>query len=127
MAKRVLIVDDDEELTTLIGTRFRAAGYETDCVNSGEEAINKARANKYGVAFIDLIMGGIDGVETCREIKTISPDSILYMMTGSLDSGAVTNKEMDFQDAGGRIGYLYKPLDLGEMLRIIEQVFAEKK
>ena len=70
--------------------------------------------------------GRSNGIEACREIKKLSPDSIAIFMTGQFDKTNII-KEAQFVDAGGRTFYLYKPFAAGELLEVIQKALSEKK
>lgn len=127
MAQESILVVDDE---SIIGLTFDRAlvkkGYHVDSVLSGEEALEAVKKRKYDLVFIDKMMPGMDGIETCREIKKISPDSICIFMTGLFDKEN-NLKEMAFVDAGGRTYYLYKPFADGEIESVIKKVISERK
>ncbi|MEI7999544.1 MAG: response regulator [Candidatus Omnitrophota bacterium] len=123
--ENILVVDDE----VIIGTGFDRSlvkkGYHVDSVLSGEEALVAVRKKKYDIVFIDKIMPGMDGVETCREVKKLSPESVCIFMTGLFDKDNIL-KEMAFVDAGGRTYYLYKPFSEGEIEAVIKMVINEK-
>ena len=85
------------------------------------------KSKKYDLIFIDLVMPGMDGVETCRAIKKISPASILVFMTGKV-GGHVDPifKEVEFVNAGGKDYYLYKPFLAGEILAVTKKALKER-
>ena len=125
MSARVLVVDDEEITHVFFKKELERAGYEVERALSGEEALEKVRAATYDVIFIDAIMPGADGVETCRLIKKMNPDSVLIFMTGKLRPDPIL-KEAAFLQAGGKVYSLYKPFADGEILEITQKALAEK-
>ncbi|MEI6438493.1 MAG: response regulator [Candidatus Omnitrophota bacterium] len=127
MAQESILVVDDE---SIIGLTFDRAlvkkGYHVDSVLSGEAALEVVQKKKYDLVFIDKMMPGMDGIETCREIKKLSPDSVCIFMTGQFDRNNIL-KEQRFVEAGGRTYYLYKPFFEGEMVSVIQKALGEKK
>jgi two-component system KDP operon response regulator KdpE len=77
---RILVVDDDPQIRRVMRTTLISHGYEAADAKSGEEAIEKVRENKYDLILLDMNMGGMDGIETCREIRTGS-DVAIVMLT----------------------------------------------
>lgn len=126
MTKETILVIDDEPI---IGTAFQRElgekGYIVDSVLNAEEALKAAKQKEYDLVFIDKVLPGIDGIETCRKIKQISPHSVAILMTGYLDKNN-TLKEQEFIDAGGRSYYLYKPFSKGELLFVTQKALKEK-
>jgi CheY-like chemotaxis protein len=120
----ILVVDDEPLIGTAFKRELSQKGYNVDCVLSGEEAVKAATQKKYHIGLIDKDMPGMDGIETCRQIKKISPDSILIFMTGLFDKQNIV-KEQQFVEAGGRTYYLYKPFAQGEVQEVILKALSE--
>ncbi|MBI5408544.1 MAG: response regulator [Nitrospirae bacterium] len=123
--EKVLVVDDVEIVFSAFKEELGEFGYEVDTALSGEMAVEKARAKKYDVIFIDMVMPGMDGIQTCRALKQITPDSKLIAMTGQIYSG-LANKELEFVKAGGKVFYLYKPFQTGEILEATVKALSER-
>jgi len=123
--KQILVVDDEKIIGTAFKRELGREGYEVDSVLSGEEALEIVKLKKYALIFVDLIMPGMDGIQTCRAIKEISPDSIIVFMTGRIDKGTIF-KEIEFTRAGGKVYYLYKPFLEGELLEVTRKALGDK-
>ncbi|MBI5663830.1 MAG: response regulator [Nitrospirae bacterium] len=115
--KKILVVDDVEIVFSAFREELEKEGFRVDTALSGEAAVEKARTERYDVIYIDLVMPGMDGIETCRALKDISPASRLVAMTGQIYSG-LADKEVEFVKAGGKVHYLYKPFQSGEILQV---------
>jgi two-component system response regulator MprA len=93
---RVLVVDDDNELTDLLRIVLEPKGFEVLTSNSGLEGIEMATQLQPDVIVLDLLLPGIDGWQVCREIRSSSAVPILVlsanskpgMATKALDEGA---------------------------------------
>lgn len=120
--KNVLVVDDIEIVFNAFKEELDRSAYLIDTALSGETALEKARTKNYDIIFIDLFMPGMSGVQTCRALKEISPDSNLIAMTGQIYDGLIY-KELEFVNAGGQIHYLYKPFLKGDILKITQNIF----
>ena len=123
--ERVLVVDDVKIVGTGIKRELDEEGFQTDIALSGKEAIELVKKNGYDVVFVDAVMPEMDGIQTCREIKKISPETELIFMTGRFDK-EVTEREVSFIEAGGKVYYLYKPFEPGELLFITKKALAER-
>lgn len=66
---KALVVDDSAAIRKQLELELRAAGIDADFAESGEEALEKLAANHYNLIFLDIIMPGIDGYETCRQMR----------------------------------------------------------
>ena len=65
-----LIIDDSAAIRKQLELELRDAGISSDFAESGEQALEKIEDNQYDIVFLDIIMPGIDGYETCRAIRT---------------------------------------------------------
>ncbi|MBF0494052.1 MAG: response regulator [Candidatus Omnitrophica bacterium] len=124
-AKNVLVVDDEYIIGLGLQAGLGEHGYDVDYVLSGKEALMSVRQKKYDIIFIDKIMPEMDGIETCREIKKISPKSICVFMTGHFDKNS-SIREADFVDAGGRTYFLYKPFAKNELKEVIQKALSDQ-
>jgi CheY-like chemotaxis protein len=84
VAKKILVVDDDLAVRTLLQNSLTWFQYEVVTAASGEEALTLAEREKPQVILLDAIMPGIDGFETCRRLKTQEKTRWIpiMMMTG---------------------------------------------
>ncbi|MBF0123411.1 MAG: response regulator [Candidatus Omnitrophica bacterium] len=119
--ENILIVDDEPTICIGQERELSWANYHVDTVSDGAEALEIARQKKYDLALIDKCMPGMDGIQTCREIKKISPDLIVILITGG---HAIP--EVEFLAAGGRI-CISKPFLQGEVLEAVQKALGEKK
>jgi signal transduction histidine kinase/CheY-like chemotaxis protein len=67
--RRVLVVDDEPKITELIAEKLAPLGVETVLVNSGREALARLRAERFDAVTLDVLMPGMNGIETLREIR----------------------------------------------------------
>jgi CheY-like chemotaxis protein len=124
-ARRLLIVDDEKLVCIALTKELEEEGYVVDSVTSGLEAIRKVKAQQYDLAFVDLVMPGIDGAQTCQKIKEISPATEIVCFTGTYDTSLI-KRQMDFITAGGRVYFLYKPFKEGYILKTVQKALAGK-
>lgn len=103
---RLLIVDDQEGIAEMIERALN--GYECECVavGDGESALREIRAGKFDLIFLDIILPGINGIEVLKEIKRISPETPVVLMTGYFD-GQLLNEASRV----GIVSFLRKPID----------------
>ena len=67
--KRLLIIDDEQDLCEILQFNLEAAGYETDVAYSAEEAISKG-ISRYDLLLLDVMMPGLSGFELAKQLKT---------------------------------------------------------
>ncbi len=119
MAKplRILVVDDDEDNANSLGELFEMEGHQVTVAHSGEAAIAAYVNTAFDLAFMDVMMPGLNGVESFLEIRKLRPEAKVYMMTGY-------SVEQLLQQAmrHGAMGVLTKPIDIGKLLRSVAEV-----
>ena len=120
---RVLIVDDSDIALKYMQNRLRHFGYECELVHSGEEALAMVGKNSYHFVFLDVMMAGLDGYQTCKAIKNNKarrgPAPVVVMLTSR---GGTIDKIRG--SMAGCDAYLTKPLNdnrLGAVLAKFDQ------
>lgn len=117
----LLLVDDEEMYLEYLSRRLINRGYEVTKCLSGEEALEKVGRVAFDVVVLDVLLPGIDGIETLREIKRMTPLTEVIMLTGhaSLESGIEGMKL-------GAFDYLRKPCDTAELVSAINHAYEKK-
>ena len=82
-----LWVDDEIDLLKPYILFLEEKGYTTECATNGHDAIEKCNSRNYDLIFLDEHMPGLTGLETLTEIKEISPNVPIVMITKSEDEG----------------------------------------
>ena len=77
----VLIVDDDASVRRALHSTLQTLGFSTSEASGGEEALVLARAIPYDVVLLDFNMPGLDGLETCRQLRRLLPRIAILMLT----------------------------------------------
>jgi two-component system OmpR family response regulator len=108
---RVLVVEDEVELLSLIRKGLREEGLLADVAIKGEDAIWMAAATAYDVIVLDVMLPGIDGFETCRRLREQDVRTPILMLTAR---DAVEDR-IEGLDTGAD-DYMSKPFDFGELL-----------
>ena len=112
---RLLVVDDEVDLADAIVKGLRREGYAVDVAYDGEEALEKARLNRYDLICLDITMPRMDGEETFREMRRIKDDVPVILSSG------FSEQEITQRFAGkGLAGFIQKPYrsaDLNAKLR----------
>ncbi|NLJ26616.1 MAG: sigma-54-dependent Fis family transcriptional regulator [Deltaproteobacteria bacterium] len=113
---RILIVDDDPGTLEAISDLLKEAGYEIDVASNGQEAIRKARQNKFEVVITDLSMPGMDGMELLGHFMKHQPDTYVIMLTGV---GTIATAVEAMKQ--GAFDYLSKPAKSDEILLVLKR------
>ena len=113
---RLLVVDDDRNLLELVTMRLEAAGYEVTAAPNEDTAIEKARAEAFDLAVVDLQLVHSDGITLMEELHLIHPGMPVIILTayGTIESVVEAMKR-------GAYSYLAKPFDGRELLVQIEK------
>ena len=124
MSGRVPIVEDDRVSQKMARDALRAAGYETDEVDSGELALQKVAEGTPDLIVMDVRLPGIDGLETTRRLKA-DP------MTAAIPIVAVTAHAMPEDESmireAGCDAYMPKPLRFSALLRVVSDLLAGRQ
>jgi len=120
MAKRILVVEDDEKSRRLLTDVLGYHGYEVAAVESGEEGLERARSRPPDAALLDIQLPGISGFDVLAELRSW-PDRERMPVV------AVTASVMDHDRkrilAAGFDAYVSKPVNIRELLQTLEALF----
>jgi DNA-binding NtrC family response regulator len=119
---RALVVDDEQDFLETLVNRLGKRSIDTTGVRSGEEAVEVMKKKLFDVVILDIKMpGGMDGIETLREMKKIQPLAEVILLTG--------HASVETSIEGMKLGafdYLIKPIKLEELLTKMAQAFEKK-
>ena len=126
MKHKILLVDDEEIMIKYLSRFLIKRGFDISTATSGNEALEKIKQQDFITVLLDVLMPGIDGIETLREIKKIKPMTEVIMLTGHA-SVQVAIKGMKL----GAFDYLMKPFDRDELIEKLrlaceKRIFNEK-
>lgn len=118
----LLIVDDQAGVRRLLYEAFCDEGYRVEMASSGSEAIKKVSARVPSLILLDIKMPGMNGLDTLEELRKITPEIPVVMMTayGELDIVAEAKRR-------GVQHYINKPFDLNEVRYLIKGLLVEEK
>ena len=113
VAKKILLVEDEEKLITNLSEKLRAEGYNVFTALDGETGWDMARADTYDLIVLDIMLPGLDGLSLCRMIRNDSKaaDVPIIMLTAR---GTEVDKIVGLES--GADDYIVKPFGLGEFL-----------
>ncbi len=112
----ILIIDDDEDICQTMKKALELQGYQVLSASSGEEAITIVQQRVCRIAFVDIKLPLMDGLETLLRLKEINPNIMAIMMTGYRDEVKDT---VDKAIAASAITCLYKPFDPLKALELV--------
>lgn len=118
MSQRILIVEDNKDLSDLLGMHLRDLSYEVDIAGDGIEGLQKAGNGRYDLIILDLMLPGIDGLEICRRLRSFSRYVPILMLTSkSSELDRVLGLELGADD------YVTKPFSIRELLARVKAMF----
>jgi len=112
----ILIVDDNVSIHQSMSFILEGKGYAVTTAQDGPEAIEKIKETPFSIVFMDIKMPLMNGVETYRRIKEFRPEIAVVMMTAYAVEDLVAEALEE-----GAFGVIYKPVDMEEVIAIIEQ------
>jgi CheY-like chemotaxis protein len=115
--RNILIVDDQINLLTTLKFIFEEHGFITTMVPNGMEAVEKAQQIKFDLALLDVNMPEMDGLETFRKVKNVSPTTIVIMMTGNKENVQVKKCLEE-----GAVTVVYKPFAVNKLIELMGKV-----
>jgi two-component system response regulator AtoC len=116
---KILLVEDGEIMRITVGDRLEKEGWKVDTAINGHAALEKAEHFTYNLVLSDIRMQGLDGMSLLKQIRQLSPDTDVFMMTayGSVKSRVACLK-------AGAVDYILKPFEMDDLIirinRIIE-------
>ena len=118
--QRILVIEDDPDISHLLEIHLRDNAYQVDVVGNGIDGLERASKHPYQLIVLDLMLPGIDGLEVCRRLrqdKTLSPGMKIIAMT------AHSNKyDRETELASGADEYLVKPFDMQTLQDHVEKL-----
>jgi two-component system OmpR family response regulator len=116
----VLIVDDEHDFAETLVKRLERRGFLVRGVSSGREALDLLATQLFDVVLLDVMMPGMDGIETLREIKMTWPKIQVVLLSGH------GGEELGLRGmAYGAYAYLLKPVSLKTLVETAYRAFEE--
>lgn len=118
MSRKVLVIEDDREIASLIELHLKDLGCEVSLADDGESGLRKALETKYSLIILDLMLPKLEGLELCRRLRA-EPDytPVLMLTAKSSEMDRVLGLEMGADD------YLTKPFGIRELLARVKAIF----
>ena len=118
--KKILLVDDEEEVTRILAKRLGRRGYECATAANGQLALYAMEDTAYHVVIMDVKMPVMDGMSALQKIHRLWPCTQVILLSGHADMQLAVQAMSE-----GAFGYLMKPVDLDELLFKIEDAATQ--
>jgi len=119
---RILVVDDEEDLRQGLAETLQGEGHQVETAAEGWGALEQARALRFDLALVDLKMPGMDGMVVLDQLKQLSPETLVVMITGhaTVESAVAAMKL-------GAYDYLAKPFKLEQVRLVVRRAVEQKR
>jgi len=118
---RVLIVEDDTEMVSMLRTHLASEGYDVDVASTCAGAIDAATKAEPDLVLLDIVLGREDGREVFRELRMMSDVPTIFLTGRGLETDRIAGLKMGADD------YMVKPFSLGEVSARIESVLRRTR
>ncbi len=117
---RILIVDDEEDLRTLLAGYLEDRGYEVSSAANGQQAISVLHKKRFDLALLDIQMPVVNGIQVLKFINQNYPSTKAIILTGYAD----LKHAVEARESGAR-DFIGKPYKLEEIRATIERILSE--
>ena len=119
--KRILIVEDDEEMRALLRDVIEEEGHKTDSVNNGSEAFRKLVKQSFDLIITDIRMPGLTGLDILPGMRKLHPEVPIIVIT-AFGSEEIQRKAIE----RGANAYLEKPIHFQKLTNLIQDIFSKQ-
>jgi CheY-like chemotaxis protein len=123
MKKRVMLIEDEQELVDLMKMRLEASGYETLAAYDGEEGLKIIEKNRPDLVLLDILMPKLDGFAVCRKLKAEEKTKNIPIVVVSASGGKDLPKRC--LDAGAD-DFIFKPFEAKDLLEKVAKWLGKK-
>ncbi|MFC1798794.1 response regulator [Thermodesulfobacteriota bacterium] len=122
MTCNILLVDDEKTMVKYLSRNLRKKGFEICTAYDGYAALDEIKKSDFDVVLLDVLMPGINGIDTLREIKKLKPMTEVIMLTGhaSVEVGIEGMKL-------GAFNYIMKPFNPDELIKEIHLAYEHRQ
>ena len=127
MAKKILVVDDEQDILEIVRATLKTKGYEVDVAHDGEEGLARIKTHKPDLVILDLMMPQKSGLEVCKDLKKdpSTADIPVIVLTAL---GKQSGKDEEFWRLGLKVDdFIQKPFDPLNLLGRVEYIFRRNE
>ena len=117
---KILIIDDDEDLSMIISDMLQSYGYKVTCAENSETAFDLLSENTYHIILLDINLPDSDGFELCKELRRTSTIPVIFASARTSETDRITGFDIGGDD------YLPKPYSMKELLSRVNALVRRK-
>jgi two-component system chemotaxis response regulator CheY len=121
MATTILAVDDSASMRQMVAFTLKGAGYQVVEATDGQDALNKAKAQKFGLVITDVNMPTMDGISLIKELRGLADYKFTPLLM--LTTESATDKKQQGK-AAGATGWIVKPFNPDQLLATVKKVLG---
>ncbi len=118
---RIMIIEDDEEMRSLLKDFFEEEGFETDSVTNGADALKVLSRDPFDLVITDVRMPGLSGLDILPKVRGLKPETPIIVVT-AYGSEEVRRKSLE----RGATSFLEKPIHLSTLKRLVREMVSRK-
>jgi two-component system phosphate regulon response regulator PhoB len=121
--KRILVVEDDEDIQQLVSYNLVKAGFDVECAETGEEGLGKIISGEPDLVLLDLMLPGVDGSQICRQLRLSEENRelpVIMLTAKGEDADMVAGLDLGADD------YITKPFSPEVLISRIKAVLRRK-
>ncbi len=118
---RVLVIDDDQELTAMLVDYLTPEGFVVETVHTGEQGLTQALATEYGLIILDVMLPELNGLEVLRRLRVQSQSPVIMLTARGQEVDRIVGLEVGADD------YLAKPFSARELLARMHAVLRRTR
>jgi two-component system, OmpR family, response regulator CpxR len=118
---RILVIDDDVELCSLVSEYLEAEGFQVECAHNGETGLERAQSGEHVLAVLDVMLPGMNGFDVLRRVRDTSRVPVLLLTARGQDVDRIVGLEIGADD------YLPKPFNPRELVARIRAILRRTK
>jgi two-component system response regulator RegX3 len=117
---RILVVEDEQAIAEAVSYALRNAGYDVDCADDGDEAIEAARREPYDLMVLDLLLPGTPGIEICETLRKESDLPIVMLTARDTELDRISGLDSGADD------YVTKPFSVSELVSRVRALLRRR-
>ena len=122
VVKKVLIIEDDTEISDVVAVNIESNGMKTEQVYDGIIGLNRSKSDEFDLIILDIMLPGLDGISICRKLREENVNTPILMLTAKIDEiDLVLSLELGADD------YMTKPFSMRELIARVKALLRRSE